>query len=103
MVANIQRHSPRGCCDSRNGSRDPFEWLTFLKSQKVTLIDDFTSLVWCEEVQRVTTRRIRICVFLNADALAGAKANLSFQAFAARLKSCPDTKRRLFAVPKPRD
>ena len=32
---------------------------------------------------------------------AGAKAHLYFQAFAARLKSCPVTKRRLSEIPKP--
>ena len=79
-----------------------FKWVILFKSQMVTVIDDFTSLVWCGAVHKVKTRGIRICVFLNADFPAAAKASLSFQAFAARLKSCPDTKRRLLAIPKPR-
>jgi len=28
------------------------EWVTFFKSQMVTVIDDFTSLVWCGAVQK---------------------------------------------------
>ena len=56
-----------------NGSRDPFELVIFFKSQMVTVIDGFTSSVWCGAVQKVMTKRIRTCVFLNADIPSGAK------------------------------
>jgi len=45
----------------------------FFKSQMVTVIDDFTILVWCGAVQKVMKRRIRTCVLLNANIPAGAK------------------------------
>jgi len=56
-----------------NGSRDPFELVIFFKLQMVTVFDDFTILVWRGAVQKVMKRRIRTCVFLNADISAGAK------------------------------
>jgi hypothetical protein len=75
--------------------------VNFFKAQVVAAIDDFTILVKCGAVQEVVIEKIRTDVLLSTDPYAGAKAQPIFHPFAARLKSCPVTKRRLSRIPKP--
>jgi len=69
----------------------------FFKPQMPAAIDDFTDLAKCAAAQTVV---IEEDVLLIANRHARAKAHRFFRVFAARLKPCPVTKRRLSRIPK---
>src|ERR1035438_10132133 len=73
----------------KNGSRSSLESAIFFTAQPLAAIDDFTIRVRCGAVQRSRIGKRPNHGFSLGRSFAGAKAQLSFQPFAAQLKPCP--------------